>query len=173
MRAKQENIYSYSCYAPPSLTITEFTSLIDKMAQNAKKHNPVVIAWNKSQRKRMSWKGCQSRLGFSRKWLPTDYKRNFKSLIIMLDLIMKSDCIAKGRNNLVTNHIFNKSDHRIITCDITIERKKNGPQTRTNYIGWRVDKFDTELFQVALNTGPSMLTDNAKEALKVESYDSL
>ncbi|GBP37718.1 hypothetical protein EVAR_23768_1 [Eumeta japonica] len=42
--ASVDGIHIYSCYAPPSLSIVEFTDFLDKLTENAKQHHPVAIA---------------------------------------------------------------------------------------------------------------------------------
>ncbi|GBP28857.1 hypothetical protein EVAR_24533_1 [Eumeta japonica] len=39
-----DGICFYTCYAPPSLSITECTDFLDKLTEDAKKHYPVAIA---------------------------------------------------------------------------------------------------------------------------------
>ena len=44
MSTKLGNVHFYSCYAPPSLEMEEFTDLIDRLVKDAKERPPVVIA---------------------------------------------------------------------------------------------------------------------------------
>ena len=44
VRAKLGNLNFYSVYAPPSLNISEFTDLLDRLVEDAKKHSPCAIA---------------------------------------------------------------------------------------------------------------------------------
>ncbi|ESN92784.1 hypothetical protein HELRODRAFT_164897 [Helobdella robusta] len=41
---KVEDIYFYSCYAPPSLSFDEYVNFLDRLTQSAKQHFPVAIA---------------------------------------------------------------------------------------------------------------------------------
>ncbi|GBO99906.1 Retrovirus-related Pol polyprotein from type-1 retrotransposable element R1 [Eumeta japonica] len=42
--ASVDGIRYYSCYAPPSLSIAEFTDFLDRLTEDAKQHHPVAIA---------------------------------------------------------------------------------------------------------------------------------
>jgi len=42
--AKIEEIYFYSCYAPPSLLLDEFIDFLDRLTEDAKQRFPVAIA---------------------------------------------------------------------------------------------------------------------------------
>lgn len=42
--ATVDGIRFYSCYAPPSLSIAEFTDFLDRLTEDAKQHHPVAIA---------------------------------------------------------------------------------------------------------------------------------
>ena len=44
VRVKLVNLHFYSVYAPPSLTINEFKNLLDRLAMDARKHSPRVLA---------------------------------------------------------------------------------------------------------------------------------
>jgi len=43
-RAKLDNIQFYSCYAPPSLSLNEFTGFLDRLTKDVKEHSLVAIA---------------------------------------------------------------------------------------------------------------------------------
>ncbi|XP_015125408.1 uncharacterized protein LOC107047178 [Diachasma alloeum] len=44
VKARVSGIYFYSCYAPPSLPLDEFTDFLDELTEDANRHFPVAIA---------------------------------------------------------------------------------------------------------------------------------
>ena len=46
VRVKIDDLYIYSCYAAPSMTIPEYYNMLDRQTRNTKDHNPKVIAGN-------------------------------------------------------------------------------------------------------------------------------
>ena len=64
--------------------------------------------------------------------------------------------------------ILNMSDHRLISYAVTSHKAKERPQYKRRYLrGWNANKFDTELFQEALDVSPTAANSAQEEADEV------
>ena len=166
VRAKLENVHFYSCYAPPSLEMEEFTDFIDRLVEDARKRPPVVIAgdfnawatdwdskWtNRRGNELLDAMACLDVVLLNTGDVPT-YERDGRTSI--MDLTIASSSLARQNNKWKVNDVFNLSDHRVIYCEVATGNSiKVSPHKKTNARGWKVSMFDPELFRTALATGP-------------------
>ena len=166
VRAKLGNVNFYSVYAPPSLNISEFTDLLDRLVEDAKEHSPCAIAgdfnawaveWGS---KKTNDRGTELLLAMAcldltllnTGTLPT-FERDTGSSII--DLTLVSPSLARVGNDWTVHDMLNASDHRLISWSVLSTKAKKGPPfKRATFRGWNANKFDVELFQEAFNSEP-------------------
>lgn len=124
VRANLDNIYFYS-YAPPSLSLDEFTDLLNILTKDTKEHSPVTIAgdfhawavdWGcrETNRKGQSLLEDMSLLDvvlLNSGDKPT-YVRGGANLIV--DFIIMSSSFARGNRCWEVINVYMHSDHRAI-----------------------------------------------------------
>ncbi|GBP80203.1 hypothetical protein EVAR_100080_1 [Eumeta japonica] len=163
--ASVDGIRYYSCYAPPSLSIAEFTDFLDRLTEDAKQHHPVAIAgdfnawavdWGSKQ---TNARGRELLEAFSTLDIvllnsgdrPTYTKGDASSIV---DLTFVSTSLAKGSISWVVLDIYTASDHHAILWETSKDRNLRGPIKQTNTIGWKVKSFDPEVLLTALDSDP-------------------
>lgn len=179
VRAKLGNIYFYSCYAPPSLSKAEFTSFLDKLVRDAREHFPVVIAgdfnawavdWgsrktNSRGRALLDAMACFDVVLLNSGEEPT-YERGERSSVV--DLTFVSNSLGRGNCSWRLTDVYNYSDHRLISWEVTTIREKiRLTPKRTNSLGWKTSMFDFDLFRSTLDDRPTRAGDATRKAEEV------
>ncbi|GBP21526.1 hypothetical protein EVAR_12127_1 [Eumeta japonica] len=161
--ASVDGIYIYSCYAPPSLSIVEFTDFLDKLTEDAKQHHPVAIAGDFNSWA-VDWGSKQTNA--RRKALlevfttidvvllnygdtPTYIKGNASSIG---DLTFVSICLTRGNSDWKVMGIYTASDHNAIFWEISCDQIRQRPNSTT--VGWKVKTFDPSTLIVAIDSKP-------------------
>ena len=97
--------------------------------------------------------------------VPT-YERDGRTSIV--DLTIVSSSLARQNNKWKMNDVFNLSDHRVISWEVAIGNStKVPPHKKTNARGWKVSRFDPELFRTTLATEPINANNAIEEAEEV------
>lgn len=163
--ASVDGIRFYSCYAPPSLSIAEFTDFLDRLTEDAKQHQPVAIAgdfnawavdWGSKQ---TNARGRELLEAFSTLDVvllnsgdtPTYTKGDASSIV---DLTFVSTSLAKGNCNWEVLDIYTASDHHAILWETSNDRNLRGPIKQSNIVGWKVKSFDPEVLLTAVDRDP-------------------
>ena len=129
VRAKLGNVHFYSCYAPRSLDIKEFTNFIYRVVEDARESSSVVIAgdfnawatdWASKWTNRRGNELLDAMASFDVILLnsgdvPT-YERDGRKSIV--DFTIASSSLARQNNKWKVNDVFNLSDHRVIYWEV-------------------------------------------------------
>ncbi|XP_011313320.1 uncharacterized protein [Fopius arisanus] len=157
----------YSCYAPPSLSIEDFTAFFDRLTADAHHHFPVAIsgdfnAWATEWGSRATNSRGQAVLEamasldlvlLNRGDAPT-YARGESTSIV--DLTFVSDHLAREGHSWEVSEVFTASDHRALLWEVRTTRRPVPAAARTNAAGWRASSFDPAVFSVALGQSAPM-----------------
>lgn len=171
--ARIDGIHFYSCYAPPSLPIEEFTDFLDRLIEDAKQHYPVAIAGDFN-----SWAvdwGSKETNARGRALLeaittldvvllnsgdtPTFARVEGNSIV---DLTFVSSSLIKGSYFWKVMDTYTASDHRAILWEISTGQCPTRASRQNKATGWKVKSFDPTAFTVALE-GDTNITGNAEE----------
>ena len=163
--AKLDGIHFYSCYAPPSLSLEEFTDLLDRLTEDAKQHFPLAIAgdfnawavdWGSKETKPRGQAVLEAMASLDLVLLNTGEEPTFirgeKNSIV--DLTFVSDSLARGNCSWEVTETYTGSDHRAILWEVSIDQRRRPAPKKTNAVGWKVSSFDHRTYLVALDDHP-------------------
>lgn len=170
--ANINGIEFYSCYAPPSMTLPEFQLLLDKIVQDARNKNPVVIAgdfnaWSTDWGSRLTTpRGemlmetfAELQLVLANRGNTPTFRRVGGSSIV--DLTFMSSAISRNVNWRVSEE-YTHSDHQAIHYEIGDRNSTRGP-VLANGPKWQDSKLDEETFTLTLEE--KALTNDTAESL--------
>uniref|UniRef100_A0A6M2DSR2 Putative r1-6 dk n=1 Tax=Xenopsylla cheopis TaxID=163159 RepID=A0A6M2DSR2_XENCH len=174
--ASVDGVRFYSCYAPPSISIAEFTDFLDRLVEDAKQHHPVAIAGDFNSwavdwgSKHTNARGRALLEAFNELDIvlinngdkPTYTKGGARSII---DLTFVSNSLARGNCKWNVLDIYTASDHHAILWEISKDQNSRRPITQSNVVGWKVKSFDPEALLIAFVSDP-INTANAEEMTK-------
>lgn len=180
VRAMLDGIYFYSCYAPPSLSIDEFTNFLDRLTEDVKQHSPVAIAgdfnawatdWGskKTNAKGQALLEAMSLLDvvlLNSGDKPTFTRREASSIV---DLTFVSSNLAKRNCSWEVTDTYTASDHSAIRWEIPASRRTGPTPKKTNSTGWKVSTFDPSSFREAFDDRPisgSNATEKANDLMR-------
>ncbi|XP_044583012.1 uncharacterized protein LOC123264033 [Cotesia glomerata] len=175
--ASINDIRFYSCYAPPSLSIADFTDFLDRLTEDAKQYYPVAIAgdfnswavdWGSKQTNARGKALREAMASLDVVLLniggtPTYTKGEASSII---DLTFVSSSLLKGNYSWEVLNTYTGSDHSAILWEISAGRNPQRATRQTNAAGWKVKDFDSEALVVALDIDSTIITGNAVEKTK-------
>ncbi|XP_015509714.2 uncharacterized protein LOC107216897 [Neodiprion lecontei] len=174
--ASVNGIRFYSCYAPPSLPIADFTEFLDRLTEDAKQYYPVAIAgdfnswavdWGSKQTNARGKALLEAMATLDVVLLnigetPTYTKGEASSII---DLTFVSSSLLRGSYSWTVMNTYTASDHNAILWEISAGRNPRRATRQTNAVGWKVKDFDSEALVVALDKD-STITGDAEEKTK-------
>ncbi|GBP21616.1 hypothetical protein EVAR_9801_1 [Eumeta japonica] len=164
--ASVDGIHICSCYAPPSLTIVEFTDFLEKLTKDAKQNRPVAIAGDFNSwavdwgSKHTNARGKALLEAFTTIDVvllnygdtPTYIEGDASSI---LDLIFVSSCLTRGNSDWKVMDMYTASDHNAILWELSCDQKRERPNRQTNTtVGWKVKTFDASTLIVAIANQP-------------------
>jgi len=166
VRAKIGGIHLYSCYAPPSAPIEVFKNFLDTLAEDVRRHDPVVIAgdfnaWSTEWGSRETdARGIAVQEAFSSLDLllmnegnTSTYRKGAANSVI--DLTFIGSALARGTCEWGVDEEFTNSDHQAIIWEINTN-PGSGRQRRMKRqpVGWNSKNFDAETFRVVMRESP-------------------
>ncbi|XP_015125966.1 uncharacterized protein LOC107047681 [Diachasma alloeum] len=180
VKARVGGIYFYSCYAPPSLPLDEFTDFLDELTEDAKRHFPVAIAgdfnawavnWGSRETNPRGQAVLEAMVALDVVLLnsgdePTFMRGDATSIV---DLTFVSNTLAKENCSWRVTNIETASDHCEITWQANIGQRTALTPKKTNGIGWRVSTFDSSSYSAALDDRPisgSNATEKAQNIMR-------
>ncbi|XP_074115109.1 uncharacterized protein LOC141537828 [Cotesia typhae] len=160
-----EGIRFYSCYAPPSFSIFDFTDFLNRLTEDAKQYHPVAIAGDFNSwavewgSKHTNAQGKALLEAFTTLDVvllnsgdtPTYTKGDASSIV---DLTFVSNSLARGDCNWKVLDIYTASDHHAISWEISSDQNPKGLVKQPNIVGWKVKSFDPEALLIALDGDP-------------------
>ncbi|XP_056630743.1 uncharacterized protein LOC130441197 [Diorhabda sublineata] len=163
--ASVEGIRFYSCYAPPSLSIGDFTDFLDRLIEDAKQYHPVAIAgdfnswavdWSSKHTNARGKALLEAFITLDVVLLnsgdtPTYTKDDASSIV---DLTFVRSSLAKGNDKWEVLDIYTASDHHTIFWEISSNQNFRRHIKLSNNVGWKVKTFDPELLLIALDSDP-------------------
>lgn len=167
VRAKIGGVHLYSCYAPPSAPIEVFEDFLDTLADDVRRHDPVVIAgdfnawsieWGSRETDR---RGEALQVAFSslnltlmNEGTASTYRKGAASSII--DLTFISSVLTKEGCKWKVDEEFTNSDHQAIIWEINNSPRSGRRQrtTRRQPVGWNTKCFDAETFSLTMRGSP-------------------
>lgn len=177
--ASVDGIRFYSCYAPPGLSIAEFTNFLDKLIEDAKQHHPVAIAGDFNSWA-VDWSSKQTNargkalleafttldVALLNSDTPTYIKGDASSIV---DLTFVSSSLIRGNSYWEVMNIYTASDHNAILWEISNDQSPRRPCNQPNAIGWKITSFDASALMVALDSAPiasGCAEENTKDLMK-------
>lgn len=174
--ASVNGIRFYSCYAPPSLSIVEFTDFLDRLSEDAKQHHPVAIAgdfnswavdWGSRHTNARGKALLEAFTALDVVLLnsgdtPTYAKGDASSIV---DLTFVSSNLARGNYKWRVMDIYTASDHNAILWEVSNDQNPRRTTRKVNTIGWKVKSFDPCDLVTALNSVP-IIAGSAEEMTK-------
>lgn len=166
VRAKTAGIYVYSCYAPPSLTIDEFGTLLNDLVSDAADHKPAIIAgdfnaWAEEWGSRATnRRGVMLLEAFAvldvvlcNEGNTPTFSRNFSrgeaSSIVDLTFVSRS-LMGVGYQWKVCEDLFTNSDHFAILLETSHTNPRADGGSRVPKGGWKAKSMDPEVIGVML-----------------------
>ncbi|XP_047997336.1 uncharacterized protein LOC125238963 [Leguminivora glycinivorella] len=171
-----DGIRFYSCYAPPSLSIEQFTDFLDRITGDARQHFPVAIAgdfnawavdWgskftNARGKALLEAMATLDVVLINTGNTPTYTKGEASSIV---DLTFVSSSITRRSISWEVLDIYTASDHSALLWEVSTGQNTRRANRQTNAIGWTVKSFDPSALIVALDGGP-IITGSAEEKTK-------
>ena len=152
VRMKVNGINIYSCYMPPSWSLDQFKTILDRLVEDARDRNPLIIAgdfnaWATEWGSRhTSAKGVALLEAFGVLDIvlcnvgnKLTYRAGSTGSII--DLTFVSTSIVRSVHEWRVSDTYTHSDHQAIMFEYAAKKQK--PSTR--FTGWRVKLFDHDV----------------------------
>ncbi len=154
--AKINNIYFFSCYAPPSLQLSEYESMIDKIVAEARGHHPIVIAgdfnawaeeWGSKytniRGKTLLEAFSQLDVILANRGNTSTFRKNGHQSVI--DITFTSWQLSKKVKWHVSER-YTHSDHQAVIFEVGTQSKAKKSPINWRRKGWVSNALDEELF---------------------------
>lgn len=158
VRVKVDGIHIYSCYAPPSASNEDFTAFLDRLVEDARGRNPLIIAgdfnawadeWGSKHTNRRgsilleAFSSLQALLLNSGN-TPTFRRGNASSIV---DLTFISSSLLNLRTTWYVSEFYSHSDHQAVIFEICRPgQEKIRKRIAKDFIGWKNTMFDEKIF---------------------------
>ncbi|CAH2094186.1 unnamed protein product [Euphydryas editha] len=163
--ANVDGICFYSCYAPPSLSLTEFKDFLHRLTEDAKQNFPVAIAgdfnswavdWGSKVTNARGEALLEAMTALDVVLLNSGDKPTFirGEATSTVDLTFVSGCLAKRNCSWKVMDTYTASDHCAILWLVSTGQSLGRTPRVTTAIGWNASSFDETAFTVALDRSP-------------------
>lgn len=160
--AKINGIHIFSCYAPPRLNAQEFTTMLDKIVDDARRIKPTIIAgdfnaWATEWGSRYTNNRgnilldtfVQLDILLANHGNTATFRKNGGESII--DLTFVSGALHRNLNWRVSER-FTYSDHQALLYEAEVSRRSKITPITIQEKGWSTKWFDVEVFRHILDT---------------------
>jgi len=162
VRVKVNDVHIYSCYAPPSASIGEFKTFLDRLTDDAQSHIPVLIAgdfnawaieWGSRETNSRGTAlleafACLPVVLVNTGNTPTFCRGNASSII---DLTFMSNCLIDRGVVWRVSDIYTHSDHQALVYELAERRPRRSlARYHKEAIGWKSKAFDENIFHLMM-----------------------
>jgi len=155
-RAHVNGIAFYSCYLPPSLSLPQAISALEKIAEDARENRPAVIVgdfnvwateWGSPRTNARGKALLESFAALDLVPLNSGTKPTFSraGIIYIIDLTLVNARLASGSSWEISD-TYTDSDHAAIIC--TINSRNGLPRVPKTVPGYKTEKLDVEMVQM-------------------------
>jgi len=146
----------YSCYLPPSLSLPQAISALEKIAEDARENRPAVIVgdfnvwateWGSPRTNARGKALLESFAALDLVPLNSGTKPTFSraGIIYIIDLTLVNARLASGSSWEISD-TYTDSDHAAIIC--TINSRNGLPRVPKTVPGYKTEKLDVEMVQM-------------------------
>lgn len=160
--AKINGIHIFSCYAPPRLNAQEFSSMLDKIVDDARRKKPTIIAGDFNAWATEWGSRCTNNRGnilldtfvqldvsLANQGTTSTFRKNGCESII--DLTFVSGVLQRNLNWRVSER-FTNSDHQALLYEADVSSRSTNTPRAISEKGWSTKWFDVEVFRYILDT---------------------
>lgn len=174
--AKIEGIFVYSCYAPPSMSVTEYKDFLNRLVMNAKDRGPIIIAgdfnawateWGSAYTNARGQLLLEAFAILDIVLLNQGDKPTFcrGEATSIVDITFASEAIVKHVSKWEVSGHYTNSDHQAIMFDIRKDHERKQIQ-KSPTTKWKASCFDEETFRLIFENSAYRCEDNAESKCK-------